>query len=187
MPFTRYVSPNPSLSISLTCAEIWPPRAHLPDPRLLRYPSSPATIYAHGASALPKAPFYCAFYVGGAPSLFSTQDRAGHAKRRRALAHLFSLACVRAYEAWVQRSLRPLVRALDAQCVSDAHPGTSTGRGLGPGAETLERAGGSQQAKLAEECGFVDLLAWLNYMTFDVISDLAFGAPLGMLARESPR
>lgn len=143
-------------------------------------PSSPGIIYSHGASALPKAPFYRAFYVSGAPSLFSTQDRAGHARRRRALAHPFSLACVRAYEAWVRRSLRALVRALDAQCVSSVHPGARSGLRLG--AETLGRAGGSQPTN--NSC-FVDVLAWLNYMTFDVISDLAFGAPLGMLARGS--
>jgi hypothetical protein len=68
-------------------------------------PSSPATIYAHGTSALPKGPFYRYFDVGGAPSLFSTQGRA--------LAHPFSLACVCAYEAWVRCS-----PALNAQCVA---------------------------------------------------------------------
>ena len=31
----------------------------------------------------------------------------------------------------------------------------------------------------------VDVLMWLNYLTFDVISDLAFGEPLGMLDRET--
>lgn len=33
--------------------------------------------------------------------------------------------------------------------------------------------------------GEADVLMWLNYLTFDIISDLAFGEPLGMLDRES--
>lgn len=57
------------------------------------------------------------------------------------------------------------------------------GRGLGVGAETPGRAGGSVVDRGGD--GMVDVLMWLNYLTFDVISDLAFGEPLGMLDRES--
>src|ERR1700761_2817435 len=34
-----------------------------------------------------------------------------------------------------------------------------------------------------EKDNTVDILAWFNYLTFDVVSDLAFGEPLGMLDR----
>ena len=74
-----------------------------------------------------------------------------------------------------------LVCALDARCMGVRLGGPSA-QGLGLGAETLGRAEGSE-AEGAGDGGFIDVLAWLNYMTFDVISDLAFGAPLGMLAR----
>ncbi|KAJ7718957.1 benzoate para-hydroxylase [Mycena maculata] len=33
----------------------------------------------------------------------------------------------------------------------------------------------------------IDLLMWLNYLTFDILSDLAFGEPLGMLASGTSR
>lgn len=29
---------------------------------------------------------------------------------------------------------------------------------------------------------FVDALQWLNFVAFDILSDLAFGAPIGMVA-----
>lgn len=32
-----------------------------------------------------------------------------------------------------------------------------------------------------------DLLTWVNYLTFDVLSDLVFGAPIGMLTSASLR
>ncbi|KAF8521430.1 cytochrome P450 [Hysterangium stoloniferum] len=129
-------------------------------------PSAPSIIYAQGSLSLPKSSFYRAFYVDGTPSLFSTQDRAGHAQKRRVLAHPFSAASVRGLEPWIRIRMEKMIQGLDARCV-----------GLALGAETPGRAGGGG--------GYVDILMWLNFLTFDVISDLAFGRPLGMLDRES--
>ncbi|GJJ16217.1 hypothetical protein Clacol_010513 [Clathrus columnatus] len=121
-------------------------------------PSAPSIIYAQGSLSLPKSPFYRSFYVDGTPSLFSTQDRFGHAQKRRVLAHPFSYASVKQFEGWIRKSLRKMIQGLDQNCD--------------------DRSGNTQHR-------FVDLLMWLNYMTFDVISDLAFGEPLGMLDRSS--
>lgn len=129
-------------------------------------PTAPNIIYAQGSASLPKTPFYRAFYVDGSPSLFSTQDRAGHASKRRVLAHPFSYASVKQFEGWIRKSLVKMVKGLDARA-----------GGLGVNAETPGRAQGSTPN--------TDVLMWLNYMTFDVISDLAFGESLGMLDRAS--
>ncbi|KAF8577651.1 cytochrome P450 [Ramaria rubella] len=128
-------------------------------------PSAPSTIYAQGALSLPKAPFYRAFYVDGTPSLFSTQDRAGHAAKRRVLAHPFSAGSVRGFEGWIRGSVGRMVGGLDGVWWAGERDGSANG---GDGGE-----------------GRIDILMWLNYLAFDVISDLAFGAPLGMLARQS--
>jgi len=136
-------------------------------------PGAPAKIYAQGSASLPKTPFYRAFYVSGTPSLFSTQDRAGHASKRRVLAHPFSYASVRDFEGWMRISLGKFVRDLDRFCVPNRRGGP------GEGAETPGRASGWQGGQ------WVDILLWLNYMAFDVISDLAFGEPLGMLDKQS--
>lgn len=144
-------------------------------------PSAPSIIYAQGSLSLPKTAFYKSFYVDGTPSLFSTQDRAGHAQKRRVLAHPFSQSSVKQFEGWIRKSLRKMIQGLDQHAASQL---TSIGRrhsGLSVGAETAGRAGGS----VKDSPFFVDLLMWLNYMTFDVISDLAFGEPLGMLDRAS--
>lgn len=59
--------------------------------------------------------------------------------------------------------------------------------GIGLDATTLGRASGSITGVEpgSGEGEEVDVLMWLNYLTFDVISDLAFGEPLGMLDRGS--
>lgn len=139
------------------------------------HPRAPSVVYAQGASSLPKTAFYRAFYVDGTPSLFSTQDRHSHSSKRRVLAHPFSYASVKTFESWIRKSVGKMVVKLDQL----ARVG-----GLGDNAATFGRASGSD-ARLGLGDGEVDVLMWLNYLTFDVISDLAFGEPLGMLDRGS--
>jgi len=74
--------------------------------------------------------------------------------------------------------LSKLVRNLDKLCkpsvtTNGSAKHHSISNGLGLGAETLGRASGSQ----------LNIHAWFNCFTFDVISDLAFGQSLGMLDR----
>ncbi|KDR70723.1 hypothetical protein GALMADRAFT_881849 [Galerina marginata CBS 339.88] len=140
------------------------------------HPTALSIIYAQGASSLPKTAFYRAFYVDGTPSLFSTQDRTGHSSKRRVLAHPFSYASVKHLEGWIRKSVAKMVLKLDQQ---------ARGGGVGDTADTLGRASGSRSGRAPVEDPQVDILMWLNYLTFDVISDLAFGEPLGMLDRGS--
>ncbi|KAF8887870.1 cytochrome P450 [Gymnopilus junonius] len=144
------------------------------------HPTAPSVIYAQGSASLPKTPFYRSFYVNGTPSLFSTQDRVGHSSKRRVLAHPFSYASVKQFEDWIRRSVAKMVMKLDQRARKS---------GVGISATTLGRASGSDTGPFggveSESGEEVDVLMWLNYLTFDVISDLAFGEPLGMLDRET--
>lgn len=36
---------------------------------------------------------------------------------------------------------------------------------------------------LCETGRVIDILCWFNYLTFDVLSDLTFGKPIGMIAQ----
>lgn len=135
------------------------------------HPNAPSVVYAQGSASLPKTPFYRAFYVEGTASLFSTQDRAGHSSKRRVLAHPFSYASVRQFEGWIRRSVAKMAVKIDEKVRKG---------GLELSAATVGRASGSCTK---DTVGELDVLMWLNYLTFDVISDLAFGEPLGMLDR----
>lgn len=42
----------------------------------------------------------------------------------------------------------------------------------------------SQEAKATGGYASLDSLTWFNYLAFDIIGDLAFGAPFGMLEKE---
>ncbi|EJD51741.1 cytochrome P450 [Auricularia subglabra TFB-10046 SS5] len=124
-------------------------------------PDAPARVYAQGSAALDKSPFYRAFYVQGAESLFSTQNRALHAAKRRLLSQPFSYQSIRGFEGFMRESLGRFVRRLDAVCAGECF-----GDAVRPG-------------------GAIDALLWFNYLAFDIISDLAFGEPLGMVNKGS--
>lgn len=125
-------------------------------------PDAPARVYAQGSAALDKSPFYRAFYVQGAESLFSTQDRALHAAKRRLLSQPFSYQSIRGFEGFMRAALGRFVRRLDAVCAGECF-----GDAVRPGG------------------GALDALLWFNYLAFDIISDLAFGEPLGMVNKGS--
>ncbi|KIJ51935.1 hypothetical protein M422DRAFT_243508 [Sphaerobolus stellatus SS14] len=121
-----------------------------------------------GPSALitsTQTPSYRAYYIDGTFSLFSTQDN------RHVLAHPFSYASVKQFEGWIRKSVGKRVRKLDSRA------GLGVGAGIPGCAAGSVTSGGSG--------GVVDVLMWLSYLTFNVIADLAFDEPLGMLERET--
>ncbi|KZV93251.1 cytochrome P450 [Exidia glandulosa HHB12029] len=124
-------------------------------------PEAPGRVYAQGSAALDKSPFYRAFYVQGNESLFSTQNRALHASKRRLLSQPFSYQSIRGFEGFIRESLGRFVHRLDAVC-----NGERFGDAVRPGRS-------------------IDVLLWFNYLAFDIISDLAFGEPLGMVNKGS--
>ncbi|KAF7300871.1 Cytochrome P450 [Mycena kentingensis (nom. inval.)] len=126
-------------------------------------PEAPSRVYAQGSTALDKSPFYRAFYVQGSESLFSTQNRALHSSKRRLLSQPFAYQSIRGFESFMRESLGRFVQRLDRICAGD-------------------RFGDA-----VREGSVVNVLLWFNYLAFDIISDLAFGEPLGMVNKGSDK
>lgn len=115
-------------------------------------------IYGHGNGFL-KSSFYDAF-VSIRRGLFNTRDRAEHTRKRKIVAHTFSAKSVAQFEPYIHANLELFVKKWDEL----------SGRAAAAAWD------GNNGAK-------VDCLNWFNYLAFDVIGDLAFGAPFGMLER----
>ncbi|KAI9825258.1 MAG: hypothetical protein M1832_001292 [Thelocarpon impressellum] len=108
-------------------------------------------IYGHGNGFL-KSEYYDAF-VSIRRGLFNTRDRAEHTRKRKIVSHTFSARSVAQFEQYIHGNLLDLVEQWDV--MSSTTP--------------------------AEQYTSVDALSWFNYLAFDIIGDLAFGAPFGML------
>lgn len=102
-----------------------------------------------------KSAFYDAF-VSGTPSIFSTRDRSAHSRKRKSYSRAFSAGYVINYLPSVHSCLSDLTNQFDRLCSQD------------------------DPAMFSE---YFDILPWCNYFAFDVMSDLAFGEPFGMLNR----
>lgn len=111
-----------------------------------------------------KSEYYDAF-VSIQRGLFNTRDRAEHTRKRKTVAHTFSAKSIGQFEQYMHGNLELLVKKWD---------------------DMAKDASGSYAQ--------MDALHWFNYLAFDIIGDLAFGAPFGMLekgkdfaeVRESP-
>ncbi|KIV83778.1 hypothetical protein PV11_05773 [Exophiala sideris] len=116
-------------------------------------PEGLATVYAHGNGFL-KDHFYEAF-VSGVPGVFNVRDRREHTRKRKIIAHAFSPAAVQDFEPHMAANLRRWVGQLDKIA---SHP---------------------------TESGFakMNMMPWCTFLAFDIIGDLAFGAPFGMVER----
>lgn len=108
-------------------------------------------IYGHGNGFL-KSEYYDAF-VSIKRGLFNTRDRAEHTRKRKTVAHTFSAKSVGQFEQYMHHNLEELQKQWDQRAASVSKGGYYT----------------------------MDALNWFNYLAFDVIGDLAFGEPFGML------
>ncbi|KAH7311626.1 putative benzoate 4-monooxygenase cytochrome P450 [Stachybotrys elegans] len=108
-------------------------------------------IYGHGNGFL-KADFYDAF-VSIRRGLFNTRDRAEHTRKRKLVSHTFAARSITQFEPFIHHNLELFVQRLD-ELIRESATGTA--------------------ARL-------DCLPWFNFLAFDIIGDLAFGAPFGML------
>lgn len=106
----------------------------------------------------PTSEFYDAF-VSIKRGLFNTRDRHEHSRKRKIVSHTFSLKSISQFEAYMHHNLELFVRQWDDLIAR----GTAT-------------AGDGKRAE-----AHIDCLKWFNYLAFDIIGDLAFGAPFGML------
>jgi len=100
-----------------------------------------------------KSDFYDAF-VSIQRGLFNTRDRAEHTRKRKTVSHTFSTKSIAQFEKYMHQNLYTFVHQWDK--LSDAAEGAYA---------------------------VIDCLHWFNYLAFDMIGDLAFGAPFGMLER----
>ncbi|KAK0493478.1 cytochrome P450 monooxygenase [Armillaria luteobubalina] len=114
-------------------------------------PDAQIIIYGHGSGAL-KTSFYDVQKPSSAPdNIFTTRDRQAHTRKRKFISHIFSPKSVLELEPHAIR------------------------RGSGrPGQEGEGWIG--REGRL-----WLDCFPWVNYLTFDIIGDLAFGAPFGMV------
>lgn len=100
-----------------------------------------------------KSEYYDAF-VSITRGLFNTRDRAEHTRKRKTVSHTFSAKSVTQFEQYIHHNLEIFIRQWDS---------------------ISEKAHG----RYAE----IDALHWFNYVAFDIIGDLAFGVPFGMLEK----
>jgi len=127
-------------------------------------PDALQLVYAHGNGTL-KSDFYDAF-VAINRGLFNTRDRAQHSRKRKIVSHIFSLKSVLEFEPYVRLHVKELLEQWD-RLAEGGKKGLSGEEGEGWSGKN----------------GWVwfDCLPWYNYLAFDVIGDLAFGSPFGML------
>ncbi|KAI9694401.1 MAG: hypothetical protein M1822_000017 [Bathelium mastoideum] len=100
-----------------------------------------------------KSDYYDAF-VSIHRGLFNTRDRTEHTRKRKTVSHTFSQKSVGQFEQYMHHNLEELVKQWD-RISSNASGGYAN----------------------------MDALHWFNYLAFDIIGDLAFGAPFGMLKK----
>ena len=113
--------------------------------------------------------YYDAF-VSIRRGLFNTRSRAEHTRKRKTIAHTFSTKSIAQFEPYIRSSLTQLVAQWDRLCQtmpSDASPNKEN----------------PITAPENDAYTEIDALHWFNYLAFDIIGDLAFGAPFGMLER----
>ncbi|KAG8931239.1 hypothetical protein FRC02_003013 [Tulasnella sp. 418] len=133
-------------------------------------PDALQVIYAHGNGTL-KTEFYDAF-VSIRRGLFNTRDRAEHTRKRKVISHIFSPKNVAEFEPNIRSAMTALFKQLDAVCEKAAMADKEAAVEIQVGDGTVTLKGGK---------AWLDILPWFNFVAFDVIGDLVFGQPFGML------
>ncbi|KAH8824005.1 cytochrome P450 [Flagelloscypha sp. PMI_526] len=123
------------------------------------------TIYAHG-NKMTKSNFYDAFRLIKIDSVFNTTNRARHARKRKMMTHAFSSKSLQDMEPHIHTFVEQLFTQFDLFL----SPQSAVEGGEGNG---WRKHNGRV---------WLDVLPWFHFMTFDIISKLAFGQPFGMVA-----
>ncbi len=145
-------------------------------------PDALSIIYGHGNGAL-KSPFYDAF-VSIQRGLFNTRNRQDHTRKRKIISHIFSQKSVLEFEPQIRTYVGQLIGQWER--LFDLSLKGQTG---------LAGEGWSgRDGRLWLDCLpckflFIDTkrrvlnrgLLGANYLAFDIVGDLAFGAPFGMI------
>jgi benzoate 4-monooxygenase len=98
--------------------------------------------------------YYDAF-VSIQRGLFNTRDRAQHTRKRKIVSHTFSARSIGQFEQYIRTNLQDLIRKWNE--LSD------------------------EATQHGKTWASIDSLHWFNYLAFDIIGDLAFGEPFGMV------
>ncbi|KAK0466868.1 cytochrome P450 monooxygenase [Desarmillaria tabescens] len=122
-------------------------------------------VYGHGSEAL-KSSFYDVF-ARTSHGIFDIRDRHAHTRKRKIISHTFSPKSVLEFEPHVRSYISQLLGQWD-KLYDKALKGMSGEEGEG----WTGRDGRM----------WFDCLPWANYLTFDIIGELVFGAPFGMIA-----
>ncbi|KAH8827609.1 cytochrome P450 [Flagelloscypha sp. PMI_526] len=122
-------------------------------------------VYGH-ANGMTKSNFYHAFQVIPPDTAFDTTDRVRHARKRKMMSHAFSSKSLQDMEPHIHPFVEQLLAQFDLFLSSKDD--TEGGEGHG-----WSKRGGRL---------WFDILPWYHFMTFDIISKLAFGSPFGMVA-----
>ncbi|KAF8652364.1 hypothetical protein AX16_004394 [Volvariella volvacea WC 439] len=131
----------------------------------IAHPDALNLIYAHGNGAL-KSNFYDAF-VSIQRGVFNTRDRNDHTRKRKIISHIFSQKSVIEFEPHIRSYVSQLIGQWD-RLYHGAVKGESGNDGEG--------GWQGRNGRL-----WLDCLPWANYLAFDIVGDLAFGAPFGMI------
>lgn len=99
--------------------------------------------------------YYDAF-VSIQRGLFNTRSRPDHSRKRKMVSHTFSAKSISKFEPYMHSNLELFVQRWDGMVSAAAAAGQPAAR--------------------------ADCLDWFNFIAFDIIGDLAFGAPFGMLS-----
>ncbi|GBE80243.1 Benzoate 4-monooxygenase [Sparassis crispa] len=135
-------------------------------------PEAVSAVYGHSTGTT-KSAFYDTFTSYRAiRGIFNARSRTEHARKRRVMAHMFSPQSVRAFEGPIKVHLQTLLNQWDIMCNSAVRKDEVKTGTLG--SSTWEVRGGYV---------WFDAQFWCNLFTFDVIGELAFGSPFGMLLR----
>ena len=110
----------------------------------------------HWIQANVNSDFYDAF-VSIRRGLFNTRDREEHSRKRKTVSHTFSAKSVGQFEQYIHANAELFVKQWNHICDLQRNPKTGYAS--------------------------IDALNWFNYLAFDIIGDLAFGAPFGMLEK----
>ncbi|KAF9445726.1 cytochrome P450 monooxygenase [Macrolepiota fuliginosa MF-IS2] len=135
-----------------------------PDHVSIADPDALTVVYAHGNGAL-KSNFYDAF-VSIRRGVFNVRDRNEHTRKRKIISHIFSQKSVLEFEPQIRLYVGQFLQQWD-RLYDMAVKGMSGDDGEG----WVGRDG-----RL-----WLDCLPWANYLAFDIVGDLAFGAPFGMI------
>ncbi|EKM51943.1 uncharacterized protein PHACADRAFT_102576 [Phanerochaete carnosa HHB-10118-sp] len=128
-------------------------------------PEALQAIYGHTSGTL-KTDFYDAF-VTFRRNIFTSRSRLEHSRKRKYTSHAMSMKGITEFEPNVREYQHMLLKQLDTLCAV--------------GAQGIDGVLGSCPWTTRDGWVLFDCMPWLNFDTFDVIGDLAFGKPFGML------